>query len=512
MNSRTTRHHRLALAIHLLFWWPLCFFSFVATAETADPVSVRFTPELQKAYFEIQKLRLDTARELLKQARSQDANNAFITYLDNYADLHYLLITEDRKAYKSLLSQEDQRLEQLGQLPDTSPYKRFFQAEVRVHWAFAKMKFGNEIQGAWEVIKAYKLLEENRKLFPDFRPTLKTLGLLHILIGSVPDQYSWVTRMLGLSGNIANGLEELRLVIRTEPLFRQEAQLIHILIHAYTLSLPDHLLQQLLTMADDQPDNLLLSFFATTTLMKEAKGAQASRYLYKAPQTAAYIPFPFLDYLKGELSLQQGKYAQAHGYYSQFLKRYKGFNYIKDSNFKLFFCSWVLNKEDQAMTYLSRIGSQGTTVVEADKAALRMAKEFEAHPLDPEQKLLYQARYASDGGYFQEALSFLAQRPESALQVQAHRVEWNYRKGRILQKQDQLNAAIPFLMRAISLASDQSAGLAATSALQLGYIYQSKNDTEKAIQYFKKALTYKKHDYKNSVDNKARAALTALQK
>jgi hypothetical protein len=158
----------------------LLLFTFQVFAEDTQN-GVVFSPRLQKAYFEIQKLRLPAARQLIDTERNQQPANAFIPYLDNYADLHYLLISEDKAAYKLLSQKEDQRLESIGKLPDNSPYKRFFQAEIRMHWAFAKLKYGNELSGSWEIIKAYRLLEENQKKFPDFLPTQKSLGLLHVL-------------------------------------------------------------------------------------------------------------------------------------------------------------------------------------------------------------------------------------------------------------------------------------------------------------------------------------------
>jgi tetratricopeptide (TPR) repeat protein len=494
----------------------ICFFAlFVAvTFSTAiaddNRYEVRFTPKLQRAYFEIQKLRLQPARELIDEERKANPSNPFIQYLDNYADLHYLLISEDKKAYKILSEKEDQRLEIVGKLPESSPFKRFFQAEIRLHWAFAKMKFGSEVSGAWDVIKAYRLLEENQKKFPDFLPTLKSLGLLHVMIGSVPESYIWVTKILGLKGNIKLGIQEIETVVREEPLFQQEAQLVDLLIHAYILQLTDEQRQQIRQLPKSQPDNLLLHFFATTILMKEGKSREASGYLNKAPAGNAYIPFPFLDYLKGEIALQQGNYDSASVRYLSFQKHYKGFNFIKDSNFKLFMCKWLADEDKEASLFISKIGKNGSTIVEGDKFAQRMSEDFAAGKVIPEQKILFKARYATDGGYLDEAMEMIAPFSEKSFTTTIDRAEFNYRKGRILQKKELIDEAIPFYDRTIALTQNSGAGFGASASLQLGYIFRDKKQTEKAIGYFKKAVGYKKHEYKNSIDNKAKAALTEL--
>jgi len=471
---------------------------------------VKLTPKLQRAYFEIQKLKIQSARDLINEERSANTGNGFVQYLDNYADLHYLLISEDKTAYKKLLEAEDERLSQLDELPDSSPYKKLFQAEIRIHWAFAKIKFGNEMSGSWDIIKAYRLLDQNHQKFPAFIPNLKSLGLLHILIGSVPENYTWVTKILGLKGNIKLGVQEIETVIRDEPFFRQEAQLIDLLMHAYTLQLSDFQLEKLKQLPKDQPDNLLLHFFATTILMKEGNSKEASWYLSHAPSGPDYIAFPFLNYLKGEIALQQGKYESAISWYLLFQKNYKGFNYIKDSNLKLFMCKWLDNRGAEANIYLQRIEKTGSAIIEADKLAQRTADEYLAGKINTQQKILYRSRYATDGGYLEEALKILDPFSEKSFSSLPDKAEFNYRKGRILQKSDLVDRSVPFFERAVLLTKNSSIGFGASAALQLGYVFKDKGQKQKAINYFKAAILYKKYEYKNSIDNKAKAALSEL--
>jgi len=488
----------------------LLIFALSQSKAEENGYAINFTPKLQKAYSEIQKLRLQPARELLHAERKIQPDNALIPYLDNYADLHFLLISEDKNAYKQLSNLEDQRLDKIEKLPDNSPYKRFLQAEIRMHWAFAKLKFGNEISGSWEIIKAYKLLEENRKKFPTFLPTLKSLGLLHVLIGSIPENYMWVTRMLGMKGNIQTGIQELRQVVKEEAFFRQEAELIDLLLHAYTLHLTPAQLARIRQLPEEQPDNLLYHFFATTIFLKENKGEEAAGFLTKAPTGAAYIPFPFLDYLRGEIKLQKGNYENAMEHYSLFQKKYNGFNYIKDSNLKLFMCLWLNNKDKEAGRFLNKVNTVGSTIVEADQSAQHFAEDFLAGKISPSNKILYKARYATDGGYLAQAMNIMDSVSEKSFSLMPEKAEFNYRKARILQKAGKINQSVPYYERALLLSHKPAPGFGASSALQLGYISMDKKDRVKAAEYFKTAMSFKKHEYKNSIDNKARAALTQL--
>jgi tetratricopeptide (TPR) repeat protein len=471
---------------------------------------LEFTPRLQLAYFEIQKLRLDKARALLDQERIQNPDNGALIYLDNYADMYYLLISEDKAAYDKLSAREDSRLDALARLPESSPFQRLLRAEVRLHWAFAKLKFGSEVSASWDIIKAYRLLEENRTKFPTFVPTLKSLGLLHVLIGSVPEQYTWVTKVLGLKGNIEGGLRELNLVQAKDPFFRQEAQLIDLLLHAYTLQLSPAQIRELKGMPASQPDNLLLHFFATSVLMKEGRSEEALAILSKAPRTAEHIPFPFLDYLRAEILLQKGQYDAAYTLYDRFQRDFKGFNFLKDSYFKQFLCRWLTNRDSEAKTLISRVEKVGKGITESDQYAQQFAETYRAGKVRDEQKVLFIARYTSDGGYLKEANQALDNYTEASFSEISNKAEYNYRRGRILQKMGQPAESLPYFERSIRLTLNTNLYFGPSSALQMGYIYKGQSNKPKAIASFKKAMSYKKHEYKNSIDNKARAALSEL--
>ena len=78
-----------------------------------------------------------------------------------------------------------------------------------------------------EVNRAYKLLEKNLELFPEFKGSLKSLGVIHAIVGTIPDNYKWGLKLIGsLDGTIAQGKEELEQVIaysrQSDFLFKDE--------------------------------------------------------------------------------------------------------------------------------------------------------------------------------------------------------------------------------------------------------------------------------------------------
>jgi Tetratricopeptide repeat len=487
----------------------IILYSLLTTISPSKASNFEINPTIISAYSEISKTKLVTGRAILERDKS---NNGFKVYLKSYADLIQLLITEDKVFYPQFIDNQDSRLEYLANLDSKSPYARMLQAEVHLHTAFVRLKFGHEIKGAWEIIKAYKLLEANNKEFPSFIPNQKSLGLLHILIGSTPENYQWVANLLGLKGNIKQGLAELQNAIQKDSFWGQEAQLINYLIHAYILTFSTKQLVDFQEFIKENPDNQLFVFFGITTLMKEGKSEIALSILENRIIDKEHLPFPFLEYLKAEILLQKGQYQIASKLYQNFLSKYKGFNFVKDTYYKLFLCHWLNDENVKAISFLEKIQSVGENIVESDKAATKFSANFLAKKFSKSipQKVLMKARLAFDGGYYDHALNLINTYSENSFDNASDRAEWNYRKGRIYQKLNNLSQAIVSFEQAIALSENQNYSYGASSALQLGYIFQGKNEKQRAKSYFEKAISFKKHEYKNSVDNKAKAALNQL--
>jgi tetratricopeptide (TPR) repeat protein len=479
---------------------------FVLTIQIACAQDFVWTPGLQRTFSDLQKLRTLPGNP----STSQEPANGVSLFVDDYADMLRLVTTDDDRLFSQLSDREGERLDALKRLDSSSPWQRVLQAEVRLHWAFVKLKFGKEVSASWDVIRAYKLLAENQKRFPDFLPTYKSLGTLHVMIGSVPESYSWVANLLGLHGNVKQGQQELQRA-QQDALFGLEARLIDLMVRAYVLSFTDADGQVLQRLVHDNPDNLLLHFFGATIEQKNGHSEQALSYLLNRPMGSGYQSLPVIDNILGDIYLQKGQYPTAETHFKRFLQTYKGQNFLKDSYYKLFLCYWLANQPDsKARPYLTRVPNVGRTTVESDKAAQKFADAYFKRGVSAQQKVLMRARLASDGGFTDSALAYLRPYTEASFATIPDKAEYNYRLGRIYQRCNDPNEAIPFLSRSLALSEPDQLLFGATSALQLGYLYKQKNDRPRARSFFEKALSFKRHEYKNSVDNKARAGISSL--
>lgn len=485
----------------------LFFFCLPLSANCQLPTA-GWSPGLQQAYADLIKLRLPDARQQLAR---ENPRNGLTIWLADYADMITLLISDDENGFDRKSSLQQERFEQLERMDPTSPWQRFAMAEVKLHGAFVKLKFGREVSASWDIIKAYKLLDENARLFPNFLPTYKALGVLHVLIGSVPDNYTWVTRIIGLRGDVRQGMAELERA-RQDATFRTEVEMVTLLVRAYVLKFSETDSRQLAQLVAQHPDNLLLHFFGATIQMKNGQSDRALAFLQTRPTGPAYLPMPIVENILGDIYLQKGDEVESIRHYSAFLGQFKGQNFLKDAHYKLFLCHWMSNRSTTALPYLQRVKTVGRTVTESDKAAQKFAEHHADRGLTPGQTVLMQARLATDGGFTDRALAVLKPWSESRFPALPDRAEYQYRLGRIHQRRRTPDLSVAPFQRAIFLTDSADAELSfgATAALQLGYVYGQKGQKELARKSFEKAISYKKHEYKNSIDNKARAALNQM--
>jgi tetratricopeptide (TPR) repeat protein len=462
---------------------------------------------LEEAYKDIIALRIEEGRSSLIQVRQESPENPFRLLIENYADVLTLIISEDKKNYAEVKGNKDKRLKELSKLKAAdSPWDNLLEAEIRFQWAVVKLKFNEEVSAAWELKKVYDLISINQKKYPDFIPNYKLLGLFEIFIGSVPENYQWLPKVFGYSGSVAAGMKNLRKVENSQSFFALEAAIYRLLAEKFVLN-SDHCAScELKQLLKKNKPNLLLSFLTAQLLEKEGKGDEALSLL-KESFPAGYYPLNLTDLLIGEVYLYKGEYQLSKEYLLKFLNSYKGQNHIKDAYYKLFLACWLNGENEKAKVYFEKVKSTGQAVYDADKYAQSFMMQEELP--DP---ILMKARLSCDGGYYAEALKELSRYCQKKEPDHRDNIEFWYRKGRVLQFLGKLNEAGENFKKAISLSEGKTLYFAPNSCLQLGYIYIRDKNYQNAEYYFSKALEYQDYEYKNGIDNKAKAALQKLKK
>ncbi len=464
-----------------------------------------FTKQVQSGYEDILKLKTEKGRGILQKALAQDPDNICAILVSNYADCITLLLTEDLTKTEGLISNQQARISAIKKIKEKTPYKLFAEAEIHLQLALCKVKSGNELQGAWDFRKAYVLLEENSRLYPEFIPNKKTLGLLHILIGSVPQKYQWILNSLGFKGNIKQGRAELRQAVEVKNPFATEASVIEALVNEYLFKENSQSVTFFKELSAGHPDNLLYHYFYGSVLKKVKRGDLAIATLTSRPKGKEYLPLPYAHHMLGDLYLYKGETDEAITEYELFLKVYKGENYLKNTHYQLYLCHYLNNQPAKAEKHLGTVQKVGKSFLEEDKYAQEMALRK-----NKPNKTLLLARLQSDGGYYVDALQTINAFNPYKQQQTPDLLEFYYRKGRIYHSLNEILLAKANYQKTIELAGKDPLYYAPNSCLQLAYLFLAEKDTVNARKYFEKALTYPKHEYKTSIDSKAKIGLAQL--
>jgi hypothetical protein len=468
--------------------------------------SSNLTAPLSKAYSETLKLKIASGRAILQKEVKNDPENAVNLLIANYTDFMEICTKQDQQEVEKLIDRQEERLERLENWKERSAWVNYTKAEIRAQLAMSELLFGNRVAAAWDFRKAYLQFKENESKYPGFIPNRKTLGVMQVLLGSVPDEYKWFLNIIGLGGNTAAGLANLRSVSLEPNLFQNEASILHALL----LQLLDEenaaaTLPQITALTRQQPDNLLFNFVAVV-LHKKAKLADtALQFYHKRPTGISYTSFPYLHHMAADLYLYRGDYDASIKENRYFLEQYKGEHYLKAANFKLYLAYWLSNHPPQAKWHYQQVSQVGTDVTEEDKYAQKFVRTNE----QPNRYLLL-ARLHSDGGYYEHALKEISKVQITRDTPLPVRAEYYYRKARIYHGQQQLAQAVKHYEATITTCKDEPLYFSAHAALQLGYLYQQQKKYDLAKTWYQKALSYNDHAYKNSIQAKAKLALTTL--
>ena len=87
------------------------------------------------------------------------------------------------------------------------------------------------------------------------------------------------------------------------------------------------------------------------------------------------------------------------------------------------------------------------------------------------------------------------------------KLEFAYRAGRLYDDVGNDSLAIVFYKQAIELGERRKEHFAARAALQTGFIFEQRGDKATAIQWFQRCMDMKDHDFKNSLDQRAKAGI-----
>lgn len=454
-------------------------------------------------------LKLNEGKALLQQEQKQNPKNLIPVYLENYIDFITVYTTDTREVFDRLKSNKDLRMEMLRAGETTSPYYLYCAAEMNIQWAAISIKYGEYLNAVFDIRKAYKFLEENQQKFPDFKPNKKTLGVLQALIGSVPDKYKWGVNMLGMEGNVQQGLNTLNELVeygkKNDYIFQQETVAFYSFLLFNLKDDKEKAWQVLMQNNFAEKGNLLNAYVCAHIGIYGKHNDEALRILEQRPIDSSYVNFPFLDYLYGLGKLNRLD-KDAELYFKKFLVNYKGNNHIKAAYQKTAWSYLIQGDTINYKHFISKTLKKGGNSLDADKQA-----QQEAEGKRIPNPILLRARLLFDGSYYEKASKEMSALNEQSFKGAENQTEYLYRLGRIYHEWNKTDLALLYYTKAIEKGKDLKRYFAANSALETGEIYEARGNKAEALKYYNLCLGFAEHEYKNGIDSKAKAGINRLQ-
>lgn len=469
-----------------------------------------FSASTRDAYQKTVSLRFGEARASLDAMKRLEPDNLMAPFVENYLDFLTIFVNDDKPEYQRLAKNMESRLDKIAAGPSNSPWYLYTQAEIRLQWAITRSRYSDFLTSMSDIKQAYALLEENQRKFPDFMANKKSLGIMHAMIGNVPEEYRWAVKALGgMNGTMEQGLRELEESLeyakKNDFIFEDEAVVAYALLQLYLNNQGDLAWKTLKNSKLNPKANPMAAYLMASVAMRTGQNDEAVRLLEECPTGPQYAPLHFRNYLLGLAKLRRLD-GDANKALEVFVNNFKGENGIKEAYQKLAWHHLLSGNENGYRTYMGYVKIKGSSNGEGDEAALREAESGAV----PDVRLL-KARLLFDGGYYQRAYDLLKNAAHEYTADRSKNLEYTYRLGRITHKMGKTQDAIRLYTQTVDTGAKDPWYFACNAALQLGLLYEEKKDAKNARDAFNRCLGMKPEEYASSLHAQAKAGLARLK-
>lgn len=482
--------------------WMLLFACLTSEAQ----LSYTWNDRTQSIYESITSLRIPEAKKWIVADKKNNSHNLSYPLLESYADFYQLFLNENTQEYNQLYPNFKSRIELFEKGPQNSPYYLYSLGLAHLHKSLVAIRFDKNWEAALDFRKAYLNFKENKRKYPKFTPNDVYLGILTTAIGTIPKGYQWMANVLGLSGKISEGNAMVLRYINSKDELSERARNEALLVYPYLIMNFEGNKEKTFDFIHknnyDFKNNQMHAYMATNLYLNHQQSAKALAIVTELNDADAYLKLPFWQLEIGYANLNELKLDKAHKAFTEFIATFKGNFYVKDAYERLSWIAYLQGDMKKANAYRTAVLKNGNQITDADKQAYQNAKSGKwPNPI------LLRARLLSDGGYQSQALSSLAGKTSIDFPSESEKTEFAYRLGRIYDLMGQDEQAIKFYTSAIEKGIGLTDYFAARAALQIGMIYEQKNNFTKAIQYFNTCIEMKNHAFKNSLDQKAKSGI-----
>ena len=466
--------------------------------------------------------RLDAGHDALLDFRLPAATRAFRALAErpdgDIAAYHYLSLTA---LLKGLMADEPAhfdtfiaRSDTLRQLLDDQPrsrWKRHLEAEQHLKRAIARGKQERYIRAAWSARSAFRAFESLVADEPDFAEPYLGMGLLHVAVASLPSTYQSVLRVLGFSGQIDEGMEELATAVEESRYNREFAAVSRALVEIlFNMRGPDGT-EMLGRLHDERPNSMLHALLYGYALYENYRAEEAYRVVQRAVEwpEEEYFYIDYLDFYMGETLFARRDYQKAATWYERYIDRHAG-PALKDlAYYRLGLAREMQGHRSEALRAYRQV--DGRRDFDADQYAERWAAQRINQTLDDRDRRLVEGEGALYWGAYDQAEVTLRGVFDDSQATEAQRTHAAFLIGRAHHVQGNGAQAFPAYRFAIDHPADRRAMWAPWAQLYIGHLHEQRGRIDAARTAYDRAADYRTpFDYYQSLEQYVRFARERL--
>lgn len=449
----------------------------------------------------ISELKVDSAIYLISKEKKVKPNNIYTHYLEQYILFIEYFLNEDDEIYNKYSSNFELLIKKLEKEGATS-LKNNLLSNLWFQNAIINFKKGNNLKSAINIINSYKYLMENVRNKQVIKEDKKLIAIYNLIFGSIPDEYSWLPNIIGLEGNISAGLNYLKYYYNNyESKYEKNESAI---FYVFSQSIFSEQFANDINIKKSRLESNIVKLAYTFNLIHTGNAKEAI-VLLKDVEESTKEKYPIFYYFEGvaNLSLLEN---EGELYLKKFLIKYKGQNFIKSSNQKLFFYYLIENDYKNSIIYRNNTLQYGNSILAADKQAV-----FEVNRNDICVPFL-KCRFLFDAGNYNSADSILSNDSIALFKYESNIPEYFYRKARISDKRNEVEKSIYYYNLVIENCKIDKHYYCANSLLLIGNIYEKNKNFDKALKSYKSVLLLDFNEYKSSIQHKAKSGINRINK
>jgi len=353
-------------------------------------------------------MRLDEAEEVFDVIAGRSGGAVAATYHKALMALLQNVLTDDADYAEAFDGHYGTLLDALSAAPE-SRWQTYLAAEARLMRTLMLAKENRPIRAAFAARGAYRRYQDAAEGEASFPEPYKGLGVFHLAIGSLPSGYQRVLSILGFSGSIEQGIEELEKA-REGTYAKTEATAYLALVDAVIRYRTANAVARLEELQDGYPESPLMAYLLSYALLEDRQGTRAldtARFAVQQGQQPTFFFVDYAEYYLAESLFRLNRFGEAATYFRRYLARHGGPALRAPANLHAALALEMTDRRADALVFYRRVRADRD--FDADEAAYRHAQRRIDAPLTAPDRMLLRATNAFYAGQYALSTAYLRQ-------------------------------------------------------------------------------------------------------